>query len=131
MRIPQAQYDELIAHARDDAPNECCGVIAARDGLVEQVYRVKNAQASPLRYALDDLDSMRVYEEIDAKGQQQVAVYHSHTRSAAYPSQTDINLAFFPDQLYVIISLAEAEAPDVKAFRIVDRKVSEVELQIV
>lgn len=130
MKIAQAQIDELIAHARDDAPNECCGVIAGRDGVAEQVYRIKNVHASPLRYSLDDIESMRVYDEIDERGQQQIAVYHSHTRSAAYPSQTDINLAHYPELLYVIISLADPDAPDVKAFTIVDRKVSEVDLEI-
>ncbi len=130
MKVAQAQIDELIAHARDDAPNECCGLIAGRDGVAQQVYRIKNSYASPLRYALDDIESMRAYDEIDERGQQQMAVYHSHTRSAAFPSQTDINLAHYPELLYVIISLADPDAPDVKAFEIVDRKVSEVELAI-
>ncbi len=130
MRITHKQLEELVAHARAESPNECCGVIAGRNGVVEQIYRIKNAHASPLRYALDDIESMRAYDEIDAKGQEQLAVYHSHTRSAAYPSQTDINLAFFPEQLYVIVSLADPDVPDVKAFRIVDRKVEEVPLEI-
>lgn len=130
MRISRQQHDELIAHARDESPNECCGVIAGRDGAVEQIHRAVNSAASPLRYELDPRDLLRIFNEIDERDQELVAIYHSHTRSAAYPSQTDINLALYPDSLYVIISLADPAAPDVKAFSIVDRKVAEVELAV-
>ncbi|MBJ7348771.1 MAG: M67 family metallopeptidase, partial [Thermoleophilaceae bacterium] len=123
MRITQAQLDELIAHARDDAPNECCGVIANKDGAVATIYRATNAAASPLRYELDSRDLLRIFNAIDDADEELSAIYHSHTRSAALPSQTDINLALYPSALYVIVSIAEADAPDVKAFSIVDRKV--------
>ena len=88
-----------------------------------------NAAASPLRYEIDSADFLRIYNLIDDAEQDVGAIYHSHTRSAAYPSQTDINLALWPDALYIIVSLAEEE-PDVKAFSIVDRKVEEIPLEI-
>ncbi|MBI5310568.1 MAG: M67 family metallopeptidase [Actinobacteria bacterium] len=131
MKFTQTQIDELIQHSRDDLPNECCGVIGSRDGVVETVYRAVNGAASPLRYELESRDLLRIFNAIDDADQEVGAIYHSHTRSAAYPSQTDINLALYPDALYIIVSLADAEAPDVKAFSIVDRKVSEVALEIV
>lgn len=131
MKITQAQIDELVRHARDDLPNECCGVIGSRDGVAENVYRATNAAASPLRYELDARDLLRIFNEIDDRDQQVGAIYHSHTRSAAFPSQTDINLALYPESLYMIVSLADAERPDVKAFSIVDRKVTEVSLEII
>jgi len=130
MRFTRSQIDEMVAHARDDLPNECCGVVASRDGAAEVVHRAVNAAASPLRYEIDSKDFLRIYNLIDDAGQDVGAIYHSHTRSAAYPSQTDINLALWPDAIYIIVSLANAEAPDVKAFSIVDRKVEEVPLEI-
>ncbi|MBI4898251.1 MAG: M67 family metallopeptidase [Actinobacteria bacterium] len=130
MKFTQSQIDELVQHARDDLPNECCGVIGSRDGTVESVYRAVNGAASPLRYELESRDLLRIFNAIDDADQQVGAIYHSHTRSAAYPSQTDINLALYPDALYIIVSLADADAPDVKAFSIVDRKVSEVPLEV-
>lgn len=129
MKFTQSQIDEMVAHARDDVPNECCGVVGSKDGVAQQVHRAVNAAASPLRYEIDSADFLRIYNLIDDADQEVGAIYHSHTRSAAYPSQTDINLALWPDALYIIVSLAAEEA-DVKAFAIVDRKVEEVTLEI-
>jgi proteasome lid subunit RPN8/RPN11 len=129
MKFTQSQIDEMVAHARDDVPNECCGVVSAVDGTAQLVYRAINAAASPLRYEIDSADFLRIYNLIDDADQEVGAIYHSHTRSAAYPSQTDINLALWPDALYIIVSLAEEE-PDVRAFAIVDRKVEEVTLEV-
>jgi len=129
MKFTQSQIDEMVAHARDDVPNECCGVVGSKDGAAQQVHRAVNAAASPLRYEIDSADFLRIYNLIDDADQEVGAIYHSHTRSAAYPSQTDINLALWPEALYIIVSLAAEEA-DVKAFSIVDRKVSEVTLEI-
>jgi proteasome lid subunit RPN8/RPN11 len=129
MRIPRPLLEELIAHAREEAPNECCGMIAAADGGAVQVYRAVNTAASPLRYEMDGMDQYRIQTEIEDRGWTLGAIYHSHTRSAPYPSQTDINLAFYPDALYVIVGLANGDA-DVRAFRIVDREVEEVPLHV-
>lgn len=122
--------DELIAHARDDLPNECCGLVAADNGTAVKVFRAENSAASPLRYGLDPREQYRLMMEIEDNGWSLGAIYHSHTRSAAYPSQTDVNLAFYPDALYVIVSLEDDQSPDVKAFRIVDEKIDEVPLEI-
>lgn len=120
----------MIAHSRDDLPNECCGVIGSKAGVAQAVHRAVNAAASPLRYEIDSKDFLRIYNLIEDADQDVGAIYHSHTRSAAYPSQTDINLALWPDALYIIVSLADDDAPDVKAFAIVDRKVEEISLEI-
>ena len=129
MKFTQAQIDVMIEHARDDLPNECCGVVGSRDGVAEDVYRAVNAAASPLRYEIDPADFLRIYKLIESAGQDVGAIYHSHTRSAAYPSQTDINLALWPDALYLIVSLA-ADEPVVNAYEIVDREVTQVELEV-
>jgi proteasome lid subunit RPN8/RPN11 len=128
--MPREIHDELLAHAGEEAPNECCGLIGGRDGAATTLYRARNAEASPLRYNLDPQDQFRIMMEMEELGEELVAIYHSHTKSPAYPSQTDINLATYPDALYVIASLAESDEQPVRAFEIADGQVSEAELTI-
>lgn len=129
MRIAPELYNEMIEQARAEAPNECCGMIASRDGEAVRVYPTVNTAASPLRYEIDGAEQIRIYNEIDDAGLELGAIYHSHTRTEPYPSQTDINLAFYPDSLYVIIGLAGAE-PEVRAFSIRDGEVAGAELDV-
>jgi [CysO sulfur-carrier protein]-S-L-cysteine hydrolase len=129
MRIARSMLDEIVAQARAEAPNECCGIVGTRDGRAVTVYPVRNAAASPLRYEIDPQDQLRVFEELDEADLEIGAIYHSHTRSAPEPSQTDINLAFYPDAVYVIVGVAEEE-DDVRAWRIVDGKVSAASLEV-
>jgi len=129
VRIPRQIYDELIAHSREDAPNECCGLIGGRDGEIETVYRARNSEASPLRYNIDPQDQFRIMSEMEERGEELAAIYHSHTASPAYPSQTDINLAAYPDALYLIVSLADGERP-LRGFRIADGEVAELDLEV-
>ena len=129
MRISRALWDEIVAHARADAPNECCGMIAARDGAAIAVHRARNTAASPLRYEMDGMEQYRIQTAIEDAGLELGAIYHSHTRSAPEPSQTDINLAFYPEALYVIVGVAGDE-PDVRAWRIVDGVVSAAALEV-
>ena len=130
MKIARAHYEEMVAHALAEAPNECCGIVASVDGEAVRVFPARNAAASPLRYVMEAGDQIRIQEEIDAQRWDYGAIYHSHTRTVPYPSQTDINLAFYPDALYVIVGLA-GEEPEVRAFQIRDGQVAEVELQVV
>jgi [CysO sulfur-carrier protein]-S-L-cysteine hydrolase len=130
MRIPQELVDEMIAHARDDEPNECVGMLGGADGEARSLYRAANAEASPLRYSIDAAEQLRLMREIEDAGEELVGIYHSHTRSAAYPSQTDVNLAGWPDAVYVIVSLAEADSPDVRGFWIRDGEISDAELDV-
>jgi proteasome lid subunit RPN8/RPN11 len=122
--------DEIIAQAREEAPNECCGVLAGRDGRVERLFRAVNAEKSPYRYNVDPHDLLRIYRECDAKGWDFLAIYHSHTHTEAYPSPTDVRLAAWPESIYIIVSLADSENPVLRAFRIQDGRVSEDELRI-
>jgi proteasome lid subunit RPN8/RPN11 len=129
MRVAKDLYDEMVAHAREEAPNECCGMIASRDGEAVRIYRATNAAASPLRYEIDGAEQYRIQMEIDDAGLDLGGIYHSHTRTEPYPSQTDINLAFYPEAVYVIVGLA-GEEPNVRAFAIDDGKVQESELVV-
>ncbi len=130
MRIPRALYDEIVAHALEDAPNECCGMIAARDGEAVAVHRATNTAASPFRYELDGMEQYRIQTAIEDAGHELGAIYHSHTRSDPVPSQTDINLAFYPESLYVIVGV-KSDEPDVRAWRIADGRYDEAELEVV
>jgi proteasome lid subunit RPN8/RPN11 len=123
--------DEIVAHAREEAPNECCGMIGGSDAIAATLYRSINAEASPLRYSLDAQDQFRIMQEIERRGEELIGIYHSHTASAAYPSQTDVNLAAYPDAVYVIASLQDGDSPDVRGFWIRDRRIEEAELDVV
>ena len=106
-------------------------MVAARDGEAVRVHRARNAAASPLRYEIDGMEQYRIQTAIEDAGHELGAIYHSHTRSAPEPSQTDINLAFYPESLYVIVGVEDPAAPEVKVYRIVDGQVSEAELDVV
>jgi [CysO sulfur-carrier protein]-S-L-cysteine hydrolase len=129
MRIPREIYEEIVAHARSEAPNECCGMVASRDGEAVKVYRATNAAASPLRYEIDGAEQYRIQMQIEDSGLDLGAIYHSHTRTEPYPSQTDINLAFYPDALYLIVGLA-SEEPEVRAFTIREGQVGGAQLEL-
>jgi proteasome lid subunit RPN8/RPN11 len=128
VRIASDLLDEIVAHSREDAPNECCGLVGGRDGAATTIYRARNEFASPTRYNVHPQDLIRIVNAIESAGEELVAIYHSHTRSEAYPSETDVNLAAnWPDPLYLICSLA-GEEPDVRGFQIHDRAIEEVQL---
>ena len=118
MKLPAALADQIISHARAEFPNECCGLIAGRDGAATQVLPATNAEGTPFMYVMDPREQMELMERIEDAGEDLLAIYHSHTRSAAYPSKTDVELAFFAEPLYVIVSLQDADAPVIRAFRL-------------
>jgi proteasome lid subunit RPN8/RPN11 len=131
MRIARKLYDELVAHARSEAPNECCGIVASNgDGDAVRVYGATNKHASPLRFEIDEAELYDINKEIDEAGWDVGAIYHSHTRTPPEPSQTDINgAARWPGSLWIIVGLADGE-PDVRTWSIVDGVVSQVELAV-
>jgi proteasome lid subunit RPN8/RPN11 len=126
MRMSRDHWDELVAHARDDAPNECCGYMRIDDGTVAEVWRSNNERSSPYGYELDP-KSLLAANDLDDDGHG-VGIYHSHPKSAAEPSQTDINLAHYPHWTYLIVSL-EGE-PMVRAWHIADGRVEEEEIHV-
>src|SRR5258708_4461191 len=129
MRIAPELVQQLIDHARAEAPNECCGMIATDDGHAIEVHGAVNSAASPLRYEIEPRDQYRIQMAIEDAGLALGAIYHSHTRSDPYPSQTDINLASYPDVLYIIVGVGGDE-PEVRAYRITGGEVDEVQLEV-
>lgn len=129
MKLTSEIREAMLAHAREDLPNECCGLLGGgSDRVPRTLYKASNAEASPLRYSLDAKDQFRIMQEMEEAGEELVGIYHSHTKSAAYPSQTDINLATYPGVAYLIVSLAEGEEQPIRAFDIVDGEVAEIPL---
>ena len=133
-RIEKRYIDEMIGHAREDAPIECCGILGGKDGRVLQLYRAKNAEESEFRYNVESHDLFRINRECDERGWEFVGFYHSHTGSRAYPSPTDVRLATraaWTEAVHFVVSLVDFDNPDVRAYRIVDGRVTEEELEII
>jgi [CysO sulfur-carrier protein]-S-L-cysteine hydrolase len=130
MRIARPLIDEIVAHAHAEAPNECCGLVSGTDGTASEIFRARNEMASPLAYNVHPQDLLRITSAIEDRGEELAAIYHSHTKSPAEPSQTDVNLAAnWPDPVYLICSIADAD-PVVRGWHIRDGAVTEVELAV-
>jgi len=130
MRIARGLYERIIDHAREEAPDECCGMIAGRDGDVVEVYRATNIEHSHLRFMIDPKEQLQIDREIEQAGLELTAIYHSHTRTAPKPSETDMIYAkLWPGVLWVIVGLADAE-PEVRLWQIDDGQVTEAELVV-
>ena len=117
VRLSQALADEMIRHCIDERPNEACGMLGAKGGGIVKVFKMANASASPVRYALDPAEQLAVYNAIDSQGWELGGVFHSHTHTEAYPSPTDVRLAS-EDAPYVIVSLA-TEPAEIRAWLII------------
>ena len=115
LKIQRAIREQLIQHARQDAPLEACGYLAEKAGLVTAIFRLTNADASPEHFSFDPAEQFAAVRQMRAAGLRMRAVYHSHPATPARPSTEDLRLANDPDLSYVIISLAQSE-PDVKSF---------------
>ena len=130
-RIEKRFHDEIIAHALEDDSIECCGVLAGTNGSFHKLFRMTNVENSPYRFSWDSRELIVVWNEMEDNGWEYRAVYHSHTHSEAYPSDTDVRLAAWPEAYYIIVSLMDKDRPALRAFRIVDGTISEEELQVV
>jgi [CysO sulfur-carrier protein]-S-L-cysteine hydrolase len=138
--IEKATYDAIVAHARRDHPDEACGVVAGPAGSDRAVRFVPmlNAAMSPTFYEFDSTDLLKLYQEMDARDEEPVVIYHSHTATEAYPSRTDITLAQEPGAHYVLVSTRDgAHEPaydgdvEFRSYRIVDGEVTEEEVRVV
>ena len=127
--LPRAYLDGIVRHARAFVPQECCGLVAAAaDGRAVKRYELRNVDPSVLRYNANPKDLLAAMQDMWDHDWELLAIYHSHTHTPAYPSATDVRLAFYPDAYYVIASLQEPDLPRVRAFRIVDGSVTEHDL---
>lgn len=128
MEIPRELHDQMVAHARAGLPNEACGLLAGQDGRPVHVYTMRNAEESPVVYRFDEQEQLEVFNEVEEKGWELLAFFHSHTHTEAYPSPTDVEIAHwrdpgsgepvpaYPGTRYVIISLRD-DPPELRAYR--------------
>ena len=136
VQIKQEFVDEMVAHAKADLPNECCGILAGPDGKVLKAYRMSNVEASPYRFSMDPMELVKVDSEVGENDWELLAIYHSHTGSEAYPSDTDVRIAkgtagLWPDVRYVLVSLMDMDNPSVRIFEITDGRVTEEPFEVV
>ena len=131
--IDQLTYDSIVAHARQDHPDEACGVVAGPVGTDQprRFVPMVNAARSPTFYEFDSADLLRLYRDLDAREEELVVIYHSHTATEAFPSRTDIAYASEPGAHYVLVSTADPVTEQFRSFQIVDGVVSEEEVRVV
>lgn len=131
MRISGEQLAVIVDHARAEHPNECCGLVVTRDGRAVAVHVLENTAASPFRFEVDGLTLHRLMTAIEDAGDELGAIYHSHTRSEPYPSQTDVNFAaHWPGVEWLIIGLADPSGEAlVRSYRIDGGEVREVDVE--
>jgi [CysO sulfur-carrier protein]-S-L-cysteine hydrolase len=125
VQISRELMAEMIQHALAGRPNEACGLLAGTPTRATRFYPATNTEASPVRYLMDPKEQLHIMQDIEDRGWILLGIFHSHTRSAARPSQTDVTYAYYPDTLYIIASLSDPERVDVRAYHIVDGQVSE------
>jgi [CysO sulfur-carrier protein]-S-L-cysteine hydrolase len=126
--LSQAQQQQIFEHCMAERPNEACGLLAGRGERIHRVFPARNKEQSPVRYEIEPADLIRIFHEIEDDDLELVGIFHSHVYTQAYPSQTDIRLAYYPDALYVLVSLLNERQPLLRAFTIVDGQVNEVEV---
>jgi proteasome lid subunit RPN8/RPN11 len=130
LSLPREMVDQVLAHARRDHPDECCGVVSALAGTASRLFEMENAERSPTGFTFDSAEWLRVYRDIDDADEEPWVVYHSHTMTEAYPSRTDIRWSETAGFPYWLLVSTRSDEDEVHAYTITDGVVTEVELQI-
>lgn len=134
MEISQELLDQIVAHAQELPGEEVCGVIAVDDLTARRairVHRAENVHRSSLRFEIDPRELLRLYEAIEEEGWEMGGIYHSHVRSAPYPSQTDVGFAaFWPNVEWLIVGLSEPDSPELRSYLIDGAQISEVPIEV-
>ena len=127
--LPGEMRAAIVDHAKREAPRECCGILAGRNGAPMRLYETRNVAAGNRLYEIDPAQLIDLeFRELPAQETEIIAIYHSHPESPAYPSATDVDLAFWPDAVFLICSLADPQRPEVRGFRIRNGGIQEVTL---
>ena len=130
LELDRVTFDDMVEHGLAAFPNEACGVLAGKEGRPVKFFPMTNQDASPVSYRLDPKEQLRVFDEIEDEGWDLVDIFHTHTHSEAYPSETDLRQAFYPEAVYLVMSLSDRSNPVLRGFRIDDGSIGEEELQI-
>lgn len=129
--LPKRMYDEIIAHTREGGALEVCGMIAGKDGRAVRLFRIPNVAENPARrYYMEPYAQLRALREMEEKGWDLLAIYHSHPVSENYPSKTDVEEAYYPEAYYILSTLSDSSLAPVRAYRIVDGIITEEEVMV-
>jgi proteasome lid subunit RPN8/RPN11 len=131
MQLDRVFFDEMVEHGLAVFPNEACGLLAGKEGRPVRFFPMTNRDASPVTYRLDPKEQLRVFDEMDAQGWDLLGIFHTHTHSEAYPSETDRAQAFYPEAEYLVMSLSDRAHPVLRSFAIVDDEIVERDLEVV
>lgn len=132
VRLSRALVDEMVRHARVGAPHEVCGIVAGEDSRFTRLYPARNVAENPaVTYQMDPQEQLQIFKELERQGWEVAGIYHSHPASPAYPSPTDMRLAFYPEAVYFIVSLMDSDRPGVRAFRLDQQRAAIAELDVV
>jgi proteasome lid subunit RPN8/RPN11 len=131
LTIQHRIVEEIIAHALQEDPRECCGILAGNDNLITHIFKLTNVEADPDKYWMDPKEQIQTFEEIDRLNLEFLGIYHSHPHSPPSPSPVDIMRAFYPTIAFFIISLLDREKPELRSFEIVKRKVKEKKYRVI
>jgi [CysO sulfur-carrier protein]-S-L-cysteine hydrolase len=118
MQLDRVFFDEMVEHGLAGFPNEACGLLAGKEGRPVRFFPMRNSDASPVTYRLDPKEQLEVFDEMDDQGWELLGIFHTHTHSEAYPSETDRQQAFYPEASYLVMSLADRSNPVLRSFRI-------------
>lgn len=129
LTIEKKDYERIIEQARESKPNEICGILAGKNYKVLKIYQMNNTSDNPrFCYFIDPKEQLMVFKNMRKENMELVGIYHSHPETEAYPSKRDIELAFYPEAIYVIISLQNEDNPSVRGFRIVNGRIKEIKI---
>ncbi|MFN2496462.1 MAG: Mov34/MPN/PAD-1 family protein [Pseudonocardiaceae bacterium] len=133
LTIRRDLVDAMVAHARRDHPDEACGVLAGPAGSdrPERIIPMLNSARSMTFYEFDSGDDLRLHRELEARDEQRVVIYHSHTATEAYPSRRDVDIAGYPEAHYVLISTRDPDTHELRSYRIIDGEVTEEPVEVV
>lgn len=126
--LSKDRVNELIEHSKKEAPNEACGILAGKERRVEKVYQMTNIDNSSKTFFMDPKEQLKVMKEIRNSGLEMIGIYHSHLETEAYPSAHDVELAYYPEASYVIVSIKDRDNPKIRSFKIVEGKIQEEEI---
>lgn len=128
-RLPEEMAAEMIAHAREEYPKECCGLLGGPEGEPRKLFRMRNVDPDPvMRYNADPKELKHITDEIYENDWDVACIYHSHSHSPAFPSPTDVARAFYPEAVYALVSLQDRQNPEIRAFRIAEGTIAELEV---
>jgi proteasome lid subunit RPN8/RPN11 len=131
LEITHTHFEALVTQAQAAYPLETCGLMAGEENRVRHLYQVANKRNSPVEYEMDPGEQVRAMIDLEEKGWELIGIYHSHPQGPQLPSATDVDLAYYPQAAYVIISLEDRQRPEVRAFNIVSGNVTEIALHVV